>query len=144
MDNTELLITNVYTPPPPGQFLQWALFTTNQPLAEWHRFTSPRRLQCSPFTLALRNNRYERQSTGGFGQYLQLCSHNSRFTHTTPWECRPQLSRCIVSISLSHHLVRMANTHDHELRPSAHPYRITDNFHLISCPAQNLHQPQES
>ena len=37
----------------------------------------------------------------------------------------------------------MANTHDHEIRPYAHPYRITDNCHLISCPAQNLHQPQE-
>ena len=34
-------------------------------------------------------------------------------------------------------------THDHKLRPSAHPYRITDNCHLISCPAQNLHQSQE-
>ena len=32
----------------------------------------------------------------------------------------------------------MANTHDHELRPSAHPYRITDNCHLIACPAQNI------
>ena len=29
----------------------------------------------------------------------------------------------------------MANTHDHELRPSAHPYRITDNCHLVSCRA---------
>ena len=48
-----------------------------------------------------------------------------------------------VSLALSHHLVRMANTHDYELRPSAHPYWITDNCHLISCPAQNLHQPQE-
>ena len=56
----------------------------------------------------------------------------------------PQFSRCIISISLSHHLVRMANTHNHELRPSAHPCRITDNCHLIFHPAQNLHQPQES
>ena len=37
----------------------------------------------------------------------------------------------------------MANTHDHELRPSVHPHRITDNCHLISCPEHNLHQPQE-
>ena len=82
MDNTELLIANVYTP---SQFLQWVLFTTNRPLADRHRFTSPRRLQCSPFTLALRNNRFERQSTGGFGQYFQLCSPKYRFTHKTPW-----------------------------------------------------------
>ena len=54
-----------------------------------------------------------------------------------------QFSRCIISIILSHHLVRMANTHDHEPRSSAHPHRITDNCHLISCPAQNLHQPQK-
>ena len=45
--------------------------------------------------------------------------------------------------SASHHLIRMANTHDHELRLSAHPNRITDNCNLISCPEQNLHQPQE-
>ena len=43
----------------------------------------------------------------------------------------------------SHHLVRMANTRDHKLRPSPHPYRITVNCHIISCPAQNQHQPQE-
>ena len=54
-----------------------------------------------------------------------------------------QFSKCIISISLSHHLVRMGSAHDHDLRPSAHPYRITDNCHLIPCPAQNLHQPQE-
>ena len=74
---------------------------------------------------------------------FQLCSPKYRFTHKTPWEGRPQFSRCIISISLSHHLVQMANTHDHELRPSAHPYRITDNCHLISFLTQNLHQPQE-
>ena len=84
MDNTELLITNVYTPPP-GQFLQWALFTTNLPLTDRHRFISSRRLQCSPFILALRNNRFERQSTGGFGQYFQLCSPKYRLTYKTPW-----------------------------------------------------------
>ena len=28
-------------------------------------------------------------------------------------------------------------------RPSAHLYRITDNFHLITFPAQNLDQLQE-
>ena len=51
----------------PSQFLQWALFTANRPLADRHRFISPRILRRSPFTLALRNNRYQRQSTGGFG-----------------------------------------------------------------------------
>ena len=68
MDNTVAHYQCVH---PPGQFLQWALFTTNQPLVDRHRFTSPRRLQYSPFTLALRNNRFERQSTGGFDQYFQ-------------------------------------------------------------------------
>ena len=127
----------------PSQFLQWVLFTTTRPHAERHRFTSARRLQCSPFTLALRNNRYERQPAGGFSQHFQLCSPKYRFTYKAPWECRPQFSRCFISISPSHHLVQMANTHNHELRPSSHPYRITDNCHLIFCPAQNLHQPQE-
>ena len=104
-----LLITKLYTPPP-GQFLQWALFTTTRPPADRHRFTSARRLQCSPFTLALRNNRYEKQLTGGFNQHFQLCSPKFRFTHKTPWDCRSQFSRYIISLSLSHHLVRMANT----------------------------------
>ena len=72
MDNTELLITKRVHPP--GQFLQWTLFTTNRPLADRHRFISARRLKCSPFTLALRNNRFERQSIGGFDQHFQLCS----------------------------------------------------------------------
>ena len=39
----------------------------------------------TPFTLVLRNNRFERQSTGGCGQYFQLCSPKYRFTHKTPW-----------------------------------------------------------
>ena len=34
--------------------------------------------------------------------------------------------------SHTRHLVRIANTHDHEFRLSVHPYRITDNCHLIS------------
>ena len=90
-----------------------------------------------------RYNRYERQPTGGFNQHFQPWRPKYRFTYKAPWECRPQFSRCIISIRFSHHLVRIANTHDHELRPSAHPCRITDKRHLISCPAQNLHQAQE-
>ena len=58
-------------------------FTTNRPLADRHRFPSSGRLQCSPFTLALRNGRFERQSIGGFGEYFQLCSPKYRFTHKT-------------------------------------------------------------
>ena len=72
----------------------------------------------------------KRKPTGGFNQYFQLYSPKYRFSHKAPWECRSQFSRCIISISLSHCLVRMANTRDHELRPSAHPYRNTYNCHL--------------
>ena len=115
---------------PPGQFLQWVLFTTTRPHADRHRFTSAGRLQCSPFTLVLRNNPI-REAT--------ISSPKYRFTYKAPWECLPQFSRFIISISLSHHLVRMANTHDHELRPSAQHYQITDNCHHTFCPAQNLH-----
>ena len=137
MDNTELLITSVYiSRPAPAMGVIHHHSTTC-----WHRFTSAGRLQCSPFTLALQNNRNERQPTGVFNQHFQLCSPKRRFSHKDLWECRPQFSGCIVSISLSHHLVQMANTHDHELRPSAHSYSITDNCHIISRPAQNLHQP---
>ena len=67
MDNTECSLPTCTSL---GQFLQWVLFTTNRPLADGHRFTSLRRLQCKPFTLALRNNRFEMKSTGGFGQYF--------------------------------------------------------------------------
>ena len=89
----------------------WVLFTTTRPHADRHRFTSARRLQPSRFTLALRNNQYERKPTGRFNQHFQLCSPKYRFTYKAPWECLPEFSRCIISISLSHHLVRMANTH---------------------------------
>ena len=40
---------------------------------------------------------------------------NKDLRHKTPWECQPQFSRCLISISLSHHLVRLANAYDHEL-----------------------------
>ena len=83
MDNTELH-AHYQRVHPPGQFLQWALFTTNQPLADRHRFTSPRRLQCSPFTLALR-------TTDSRGNQLADSVSISSFaflntvTHKTPW-----------------------------------------------------------
>ena len=140
MDNTELLITNVYIPPasscngcylPPLDHILTC------------RFISAGRLQCTPFTLALRNNLYKRIPAGGLSHHFQRYSPKYRFTYKASWECRLQFSRCIISISLSHHLVQMANTHDHELRLSTHPYGITYKFHLIFCPAQNLHQPQE-
>ena len=137
MDNT---VAHYHRVHPPGQFLQWALFTTNRPPADRHRFTSPRRLQCSPLTLALRNNRFERQSTGGFGRYFQLCSPKFSFTHKTPGNADPSSPDVLLA---SASLITSSNTHDYELIPSAHPYWITDNCHLISCSAQNLHQPQE-
>ena len=83
MDNTELLITNVYIPPasscngrysPPIDHLltgtdSLVLGDFNAHHSLWHSGT----------------NRFERQSTGGFGQYFQLCSPKYRFTHKTPW-----------------------------------------------------------
>ena len=108
MDNTEFLITNVYFTPASscnGHYSPslYHLLTGTDSLMLGD-FNAP------PFTLAIRDNRYQRQSTGGFNQYFQLCRPKYRFTHKTPWECRPQFSRCIISISLSHHLVRMAHT----------------------------------
>ena len=67
---------------PTGQFLQWVLFNTTQPHADRHRLTSARRLQWSPFTLALWNNRYERQPTGRFNQHFQLQSRWQRMRAT--------------------------------------------------------------
>ena len=57
-----------------------------------------------------------------------------------PGNADPSSPDVSLASASQNHLVRMANTHDHELRPSAHPYWITDNCHLISCPA---HQPEE-
>ena len=48
----------------PDQLLQWGLITSTRPYADRLRFTSTGRLQCSPFTLAVRNNGYERQPPG--------------------------------------------------------------------------------
>ena len=142
MNNTELLITNVYIPPaspcnghysPPSDHL----LTGTDSLVLWE-FNAHHSLWHSGTTNTRGNQ------TGGFGHYFQLCSPKYRFTHKTPWKCRPQFSRCIISISISHHLVRIANTHDHELRPSAHPYQITDNCHLISCPDITYINPKKA
>ena len=93
----------------------------------------------SPFTLTLRNNRYERKQTGRFNQHLQLFSPKSKFSHKAPWGCGPQFSGSFISISLSHHLVRMANTHNDELRPSAHQYGITDKCpHILGSSYKSL------
>ena len=74
-----------------------------------YRFTHKTPWECQPqfsrfvisISLSLREERWVCMmwlcSTGGFGQYFQLCSHKYRFTHKTPWECRPQFSRCIIS-----------------------------------------------
>ena len=138
MDNTELLITNVYIPPasscrgcysPP---LDHMLTGTNSLVLGY--FNAHHSLWHSG-TADTRGNQ--------LAEHFQLCSPEYRFIYKAPWKCRPEFSRCIISISLSHHLVQIANTHDHDFRPSAHPYRITDNFHLISCPAQNLDKYQE-
>ena len=40
-------------------------------------------------------------------------------------------------------LITSSEWQTHTTMSSDHPYWITDNCHLISCPAQNLHQPQE-
>ena len=76
------------------------VFTTTRPHADRHIFTISRRLQCSPFTLALRINRCERQSTGRFNQHFHLFSPQRRYSRKALWECRSQFSGCIISISL--------------------------------------------
>ena len=53
-----------------------------------------------------------------------------------PGNADPSSPDVSFSISLSHRLVRMANTHDHELRPSAHPCRITETF--TSSPTRHI------
>ena len=140
IDNTELLITNVYIPlasscngcysPPLDHMLTGtdSLVLGDINAHDLHRHSG---------TTDTRGNKLADSVS------ISSIAVINTFTYKAPWECLPPSSRCIISLNLSHHLVRMANTHDHELRPSAHPYGITDNCHLISCRAQNLHQPQE-
>ena len=54
-----------------------------------HRFTSTGRLQCSPFSRALRKTRYERQPTVGFNQLFQLRSLNADFPTRLPGNADP-------------------------------------------------------
>ena len=135
MDNTELLITNVYIPPASSCNGRYS-----PPID--HLLTGTDSLVLGDFNA--HHSLWHSGTTDSRGNQLaDSVSISSFAVLNTDSPTRPQFSRCIISISLSHHLVRMANTHDHEFRPSAHPYWITDNCHLISCPAQNLHQPQE-
>ena len=118
MDNTELLITNVCIPPASSCNGCYSLS-----LDHMLTFTSAGILQCSPFTLAFRNNRYERQPTGGFNKQIQLCSPKHIFNPGNSDPSSPDVSLPSASLITSSEW----HTHDHELRPSAHPYRITDN-----------------
>ena len=140
MDNTELLITNVYIPPvsscngrysPPIYHLlsgtdSLVLGDFNAHHSLWHSGTTDTRGNQLADSVSI----------------FSFAVLNTDSTTRLPGNADPSspdvslASASLISSSEWH-------THDHELRPSAHPYRITDNCHLISFPAQNLHQPQE-
>ena len=141
MDNTELLITNVYIPPasscngrysPPIDHLltgtdSLVLGDFNAHHSLWHSGTTDSR----------GNQLADSVSISSFA-VLNTDSPTRLPGNADP--SSPDVSLASASLITSS---EWQNTHDHEFRPSAHPYWITDNCHLISCPAQNLHQPQE-
>ena len=138
MDNTELLITNVYIPP--GSFCNGRY---SPPID--HLLTGTDSLVLGDFNA--HHSLWHSGTTDSRGNELADSVSISSFAvlnTDSPTRLPDNADPSSPDVSLasaSHHLVRMANTHDHEFRPSAHPYWITDNSHLISCPAQNLHQP---
>ena len=137
MDNTELLITNLYTPPPPASSCNGC---SSPPLD--HMLTGTDSLVLGDFNAhhSLWHYGTTDTRTNQLAHSVSISSFavlNTDSPTRLPGNSDPS-SPDVSLASSSHHLVRMANTHDHELRPSAHPYRITDYCHLISCPAQNL------
>ena len=136
MDNTELLITNVYIVRPAP-----AMGGYSPPLD--HMVTDTDSLMLGDFNAhhslwhsgTTDTRSIQPTDSISISSFAVL---NADSSTRIRWECRPQFSGCIISICLSYQLVRLAITYDHELRPSAHPYRITDNSHLISLPTLSL------
>ena len=111
MDNTELLITNVYIPPASSCNGRYS------PQID-HLLTGTDSLVLGDFNA--HHSLWHSGTTDSRGNQLADSISISSFAVLnkdlpTPWECQPQFSRCLISISLSHHLVRLANAYDHEL-----------------------------
>ena len=134
MDNTELIITNVYIP---NQLLQWVLITTTRPHADslvLGYFNAHHSLWHSGTTYTRGNQLAIRMSSFSV---LKADSH-------TRLPGNSDLSSPEVSLASASRITSSEwHTHGHEFRPSAHAYRIIDNCHLTSHPAHKL-QPQEA
>ena len=133
MDNTELRITNMYIPPASSCNGRYS------PAID-HLLTGTDSLVLGDFNA--HHSLWYSGTTDSRGNQLAVSISSFADLNTDsptrlPGNANPS-SPDVSLASVSHHLVRMVNTHDHELRPSDHPYWITDNCHLISCPAQNL------
>ena len=141
MDNTELLITNIYIPPasscnvsysPPldhmltgTDSLVLADFNTHHSL--WHTGTTDTR----------GNQLADSISISSFA-VLNIDSPTRLHGNADP--SSPDVSLASAS------LITSSEWQTHTTMSSDHLpilIAITDNFHLISCPAQNLHQARE-
>ena len=130
MDNTELLITNVYIPPASSCNGRYS-----PPLD--HLLTGTDSLVLGDFIAhhSLGNNRYERQPAGGLSQHFQLCSPEYRFTYKVPWKYQPQFSRCIISINS---LITSSEWQTHTTMSSDHlPILIGLQTTATSSPARH-------
>ena len=141
MDNTELLITNVYIPPASSCNDRYS-----PPID--HVLTGTYSLVLGYFNA--HHSLWNSGTTDTRGNQLAHSVSISSFAvidtdspTRLPGNADPSSPDVPLASASLITPVRMANTHDHELIPSAHPYRIIDNCHLITYPAQNLHQPQE-
>ena len=134
MDNTEFLITNVYIPqasscngrysPPINHLLtgpdSLVLGDFNAHHSLWHSGTTDSKgNQLADFNFAVLNTVSPTRLPGNAGP------------------SSPDVSLASASLIIS------SEWQTHTTMSSDHLYWITDNCHLISCLAQNLHQPQE-
>ena len=110
MDNTELLITNVYIPRP---VIQWELFTTNRPLADRHRFTTMNSdhlpiligLQTTATSSPARHRTYINFKKADCARYRQEMERKLSSRHL-PTDCQKdeKLFRATLLKAASHHI----------------------------------------
>ena len=89
----------------PNQLLHRRISTFTRPSDDDDGHPTAWRLKCSPLIMALIFNRYERHQPGEHDQRNQLRHPQLRHPHTTAKQRHSELSRCLISISFSYHLL---------------------------------------
>ena len=121
MDNTELLITNMYTPPASSCNVRYS-----PPID--HLLTGTDSLVLGDFNA--HHSLWQPGTTDTRGNQLADSVSISSFAvlnTDSPTRLPGNADPSSPEVSLASASLITSSTHDHELRPSAHPYRITDN-----------------